>query len=366
MRIGILTGGGDVPGLNACIRSVTLSADDLGWGTVGFRRGWEGVMAIDPTDPASVAAHSLKLGREAVRGIDRTGGTILHTSRRDPRTHEDGDRTGHVVDVLERLGIDAMVTLGGDGTLRFSAHLAAQGVPVISVPKTMDNDVFGTDYCIGFSTAVSRSVEAINSLRTTVESHERIGVVELFGRRSGETALLAGFLAQVDRTIIAEVPADLDVLLPLLAEDKATNPANYAICVISEGATIKGEGEGGGEIGKPAVERLEIGVGHRLGRAIGERLGAGSVIQELAYLMRAGEPDAMDRMVGFAFGGLAIQLLQRGEKARMVTLTDGNYSHVPIDTLLKGTKSVDVSGLYDASAYRARLMRVEGMPMFLY
>ena len=258
-----------------------------------------------------------------------------------------------MLNVLDALGIDAMITLGGDGTLRFSAHLSAQGVPVISVPKTMDNDVFGTDYCIGFSTAVSRSVEAINALRTTVESHERIGVVELFGRRSGETALLAGFLAQVDRTVIAEVPADLDVLLPLLAGDKASNPAFYAMCVISEGATIVGE-EG------------SDGVGQRLGRAIGERLGVGIVNQELAYLMRSGEPDAMDRMVGFAFGGLAVQLIQRGETKRMVTLTDGKYSHVPIGTLLEGTKSVDVSALYDRAGYRARLMHVEGMPMFLY
>jgi ATP-dependent phosphofructokinase / diphosphate-dependent phosphofructokinase len=238
MRIGILTGGGDVPGLNACIRSVTLSADDLGWDVLGFRRGWEGVMAIDPGDPVSIAANTIPLGRETVRGIDRAGGTILHTSRTDPRTHRDGDKTAHVVHVLDRLGIDAMVTLGGDGTLRFSAHLSDQGMRVISVPKTMDNDVFGTDYCIGFSTAVSRSVEAINALRTTVGSHERIGIVELFGRRSGETALLAGFLAQVDRSIISEVPADLNVLLPLLAEDKASNPAGYAMCVISEGARI--------------------------------------------------------------------------------------------------------------------------------
>ena len=353
MRIGILTGGGDVPGLNACIRSVVLSADDLGWQVTGFRRGWEGVMGIDPADPASVAAHSLELTREGVRGIDRTGGTILHTSRTDPRTQAEGDETDQVLKVLEALGIDAMITLGGDGTLRFSAHLSAQGVPVISVPKTMDNDVYGTDYCIGFSTAISRSVEAINALRTTVESHERIGVVELFGRRSGETALLAGFLAQVDRTVIAEVPADLDVLLPLLAEDKASNPARYAMCVISEGATIVGE-EG------------KDGVGQRLGRAIGARLGVGIVNQELAYLMRSGEPDAMDRMVGFAFGGLAVQLIARGETARMVTLRDGNYCHVPIDTLLNGTKSVDVSALYDKAGYRARLMHVEGMPMFLY
>lgn len=366
MRIGLLTGGGDVPGLNPCIRSITLSADDLGWEVTGFRRGWEGVLAIDPSDPASIAANSLPLTREGVRGIDRMGGTILHTSRTDPRTLAAGDQTRRVLDVLARLGIDAMVTLGGDGTLRFSAHLAAQGLAVISIPKTMDNDVFGTDYCIGFSTAVSRSVEAINALRTTVESHERIGVVELFGRRSGETALLAGFLAQVDRTIIAEMPADLDILLPLLAEDKASNPAGYAMCVVSEGATLKGEADDQSELSKPASERGDIGVGQQLGAAIKARLGFGTVIQELAYLMRAGEPDAMDRMVGFAFGGLAVQLLQRGETGRMVTLADGNYGHVPIDTLLSGRKSVDVGGLYDPLTYRARLMRIEGMPMFLY
>nr|WP_295374106.1 ATP-dependent 6-phosphofructokinase [uncultured Sphingosinicella sp.] len=365
MRIGILTGGGDVPGLNACIRSVTLNADDLGWEVVGFRRGWQGVLEIDPSDPASVAANSLPLTREGVRGIDRMGGTILHTSRTDPRTRAEGDRTEQVLHVLNALGIDGMVTLGGDGTLRFSAHLSSRGVPVVSVPKTMDNDVFGTDYCIGFSTAVSRSVEAINALRTTVESHERIGIVELFGRRSGETALLAGFLAQVDRTIIAEVPADLDQLMPLLAEDVATNPARYAMCVISEGASIQGESKED-DLSKPASQRSELGVGHRLGRVVEERIGCGAVVQELAYLMRAGEPDAMDRMVGFAFGALAVQLLQRQESGRMVALKNGNYDHVPIDTLLGGKKVVDVGGLYDAANYRARLMRVEGMPMFLY
>jgi 6-phosphofructokinase 1 len=367
MRIGILTGGGDVPGLNACIRSITLSADDLGWTVTGFRRGWQGVLDIDPDDPASIAANSLALSREGVRGIDRMGGTILHTSRTDPRTAPEGDRTGHILHVLDRLGIDAMITMGGDGTLRFSAHLAGLGVKLISVPKTMDNDVYGSDYCIGFSTAVSRSVEAINALRTTVESHERIGVVELFGRRSGETALLAGFLAQVDRTIIAEVPADLDVLLPLLAEDKASSPGRYAMCVVSEGATIRDETQAdASELSRPASQRGEAGIGQRLGVAISARLGCGVVNQELAYLMRAGEPDAMDRMVGFAFGGLAVQLLQRGEAGRMVALKDGNYCHVPAGTLLEGRKSVDVTGLYDPAAYRARLMRIEGMPMFLY
>jgi 6-phosphofructokinase 1 len=367
VKIGILTGGGDVPGLNPCIRSITLSADDLGWEVIGFKRGWQGVLEIDPDDPASITANSRPLTRDGVRGIDRMGGTILHTSRMDPRTCAGGDRTGHVLDVLKHLGVDAMITLGGDGTLRFSAHLSRQGFPVVSIPKTMDNDVFGTDYCIGFSTAVSRSVESINALRTTVGSHERIGIIELFGRRSGETALLAGFLAQVDRTIIAEVPADLDVLLPLLARDKEESGSGYAMCVISEGARIAGEETGEDSARSlPGSERDEISVSRRLGRAIKQRLGFGTVIQELAYLMRAGEPDAMDRMVGLAFGALAIQLAARKEFGRMVALKDGNYDHVPIGTLEEGEKAVDVSGLYDPSLYRAKLMRVEGMPMFLY
>jgi len=367
VRIGILTGGGDVPGLNACIRSITLSATDLGWDVLGFRRGWQGVLSIDPDDPQSIGENCLPLARQAVRGIDRTGGTILHTSRLDPRTQPAGDLTKHVLNVLERLGVDAMVTLGGDGTLRFSAHLSRQGVSVVSVPKTMDNDVFGTDYSIGFSTAISRSVESINALRTTVASHERIGVIELFGRRSGETALLSGFLAQVDRTVIAEVPADLDTLLPLLARDKADSEENYAMCVISEGARIAGE-ENKGTIDRslPASDRAEPNISIRLARQIKERLGFGTVVQELAYLMRAGEPDAMDRMVGLAFGGLAVQLLERGETARMVALQDGNYTHVPIDTLEQGDKYVDVASLYDPELYRAKLQQIESMPMFLY
>lgn len=365
MRIGILTGGGDVPGLNPCIRSVALSALDRGWEVVGFRRGWQGLLAIDPDDAASVAANAVPLDRESVRGIDRLGGTILHTSRLDPRSAPGGDRTGHVLKVLERLGVDAMVTLGGDGTLRFSAHLARLGYPVISVPKTMDNDVYGTDYCIGFSTAVTRSVEAISRLRTTTESHERIAVVELFGRRSGETALLAGFLAQVDRTVISEVPVDLDAVLPLLDEDKRSNPANYAVLVVSEGARIAGE-NGADAISKSATARDGVGIGFRLARAIETRSGHGTVLQELAYLMRAGEPDALDRMVGFAFGALAVQLIEAKQFGRMVVLKGGNYLDVPADTLLGGIKSVDVDALYDRDAYRAKLARIHGMPMFLY
>jgi len=366
MRIGVLTGGGDVPGLNPCIRSIALSALDRGWQVIGFRRGWQGFLEIDPDNAESVAAHSSALDREAVRGIDREGGTILHTSRTDPRTVPGGDRTAHVLHVLDRLGVDALITLGGDGTLRFSAHLSKQGFPVISVPKTMDNDVFGTDYCIGFSTAITRSVDAINALRTTAESHERIAVVELFGRRSGETALLAGFLAQVDRTVIAEVPVDPDILLPLLAADRRSRPGAYAMCVISEGATLLGDEARREERQLSATRRSEEAVSRRLALMIEQQAKEGTIVQQLAYLMRSGGPDALDRMVGFAFGGLAVQKIEARETGRMLALKDGNYTHVPIDTLLGGTKSVDVEMLYDSARYRPKLTHVEGMPMFLY
>lgn len=366
MRIGILTGGGDVPGLNPCIRSVALSAIDRGWQAIGFRRGWQGFLEIDPTDPDSVAVHTICLDREAVRGIDRVGGTMLHTSRTDPRTVPGGDRTSQVLHVLSALNVDALITLGGDGTLRFSAHLSSLGFPVISIPKTMDNDVHGTDYCIGFSTAITRSVDAINALRTTAESHERIAVVELFGRRSGETSLLAGFLAQVDRTVIAEVPANLGDLLPLLVADRKSRPAGYAMCVISEGATIAGDATNKDERALSSTQRHTDAVGARLARAIEAETGLGTIVQQLAYLMRAGDPDALDRMVGFAFGGMAVQRIAAGETGRMLALRDGNYTDVPIDTLLEATKAVDVDALYDRTRYRAKLMHVKGMPMFLY
>jgi ATP-dependent phosphofructokinase / diphosphate-dependent phosphofructokinase len=365
MRIAVLTGGGDVPGLNPCIRSITLSALQRGWEVLGLRRGWQGILEIDPDDPASIAKGTMVLDREAVRGIDNLGGTILHSSRRDPRNTPQGDQTARVLTTLERLGIDAIVTMGGDGTLRFSAHLAELGVKIVSIPKTMDNDVFGTDYCLGFSTAITRSVTMTHALRTTCASHERIGVVELFGRRSGETALIAGFLGQVDRTVIAEVPADLDVLLPLLLDDQRTNPQNYAICLISEGASIVGE-TSPDEMSTTASQRGAVNVGTRLAREIEARSGQGTIVQEIAYLMRAGEPDATDRMVGFAFGAFATQLIEEGRTGMMVCLQDGNYQCVPADTILKGTRRVSVPGLYDPAQYRANLLKVEGKPMFVY
>ncbi len=363
MRIGILTGGGDVPGLNACIRSVVLNACEGGHEVLGLRRGWKGV--VDAAHSADPLAEGLvmPLGRAEVRGIDRRGGTILHTSRFDP-TRDSGDHTQAVLGLLERLGLDALVVLGGDGTLQSAVHFHRLGVPVVAVPKTMDNDVFGTDYAIGFATAVSRSVAAINALRTTCASHERVAIVELFGRRSGETALLAGFLAQVDRTAIAEVPVVPERLLPMLADDRATNPEGYAILVVSEGARIEGMAEA--NLDASASERAGLGIGRQIARLLHAEAGLGAIVQELAYLMRAGEPDALDRMVGFAFGALAVQLLEEGRHGRMVALIDGNYTSSEIGVIMQGARRVDVARLFDAQAYRPRLNRVEGLPMFVY
>jgi 6-phosphofructokinase len=363
MRIGILTGGGDVPGLNACIRSVVLNACEDGHAVLGLKRGWKGVVeAAHSADPVADGL-VVPLGKAEVRGIDRRGGTILHTSRFDP-TRDTGDHTEAVLGLFGRLGLDALVVLGGDGTLQSAVHFHRLGVPVVAIPKTMDNDVFGTDYAIGFSTAVSRSVAAINALRTTISSHERVAIVELFGRRSGETALLAGFLAQVDRTAIAEVPVDPARLFPLLVEDRASNPDGYAILVVSEGARLEGVAEADMDLSGSA--RAGAGIGRQLAQLLQSETGVGSIVQELAYLMRAGEPDALDRMVGFAFGALAMQLLEEGRHGRLVALLDGNYATSDIEVIMEGARRVDVDRLFNSAAYRPRLNRVEGLPMFIY
>jgi len=384
MRIGILTGGGDVPGLNPCIKAVTRRAAELGWDVVGFRRGWAGPLNVDPDDPASLAEWTVKLDPNTVRTIDRTGGTMLHTSRTNPgkvkpedvpaplkgkfQTGEKGtvDCTPHVLSVLEKMKIDALIPIGGDDTLSYGARLHQEGMKVMSIPKTMDNDVFGTDYCIGFSTAVSRSVEHIHALRTSTGSHERIAVVELFGRNSGETSLIAGYLADVDRVLIAEVPFDVQHLSELVAKDRADNPSNYAMVVVSEGAQMKG-----GEI----VERGEAdayghkklgGIGQMLGEEIKTRTGVNIISQSLGYMMRAGAPDALDVMVAKSYGTMAVQLLEEGKSGLMMALRDGNYTTVPGDTCIKGERRVDIKAFYDTGTYRPRIARVEGLPMFLY
>ena len=259
MRIGILTGGGDVPGLNPCIKAVVNRAENAGIEVVGIRRGWGGLLNYNLDNPASNSEWIEPLTKNDVRTIDRHGGTHLHTSRTNPAKvradmmpaflegkfeykgeRKQADCTPHVLRVLEHLGIDTLIPIGGDDTLSYAVRMHEEGVRVIAIPKTMDNDVFGTDYCIGFSTAVTRSVEFINSLRTPTGSHERIAVIELFGRNSGETALISAYLSDADRALISEVPFDVEKLAHMAVEDKKRNPSNYAIIVISEGATMTG------------------------------------------------------------------------------------------------------------------------------
>ena len=385
MHIGILTGGGDVPGLNPCIKSVTRQALRLGWQVTGLRKGWAGPLSLNPDDREGSAEWLMPLDANRVRTNDRIGGTILHTSRTNPGKvktadvpafldagrfpkNKDGtvDCTQHVLKVLEHLKIDALVPIGGDDTLSYAARLSREGVRVMSVPKPMDNDVFGTDYCIGFSTAVSRSVEFITALRTPSGSHERIAVIELFGRNSGETALISGFLADADRVAIPECIIDIDRLAAQVLADRAANPSSYAIVVVSEGAII----EGGGVIERGEADayghRKLGGIGEMIGEELKQRTGVNIISQSLAYLMRAGSPDALDRMVAASYGAMAVQLLADGEQGKMMAIRDGNYTTVPSDTCIQGERRVDVGALYDTRECRPQIANVRGKPMFLY
>ena len=384
MRIAVLTGGGDVPGLNPCIKSITMGAIAQGWDVVGFRRGWAGPLEFDLADPEAAKIHTVALTADYVRAIDRTGGTVLHSSRTNPAkvktsalpsflkgkglAEKDGrsDATTHVLKVLERLQIDALVAIGGDDTLSYAARLHQEGFAVMAAPKTMDNDVFGTDYCMGFSTAVSRSLEAVEALRTPAGSHERIAVVELFGRNSGETALITGYLADADRTLISEVPFDINKVAELLAEDRAANPSRYAMLVLSEGAQMQGgEIVESGEADAYGHRKLG-GIGEMVGAEIQRLTGIGVLNQKLAYIMRAGPPDALDRMVAKNYGAMVVQMLAEGKRGMMAAIHDGRYTAVPVDTCIKGTRQVDVAALYDPILYRPRIARIAAKPMFLY
>jgi ATP-dependent phosphofructokinase / diphosphate-dependent phosphofructokinase len=385
--IGVLTGGGDVPGLNPAMKAVVMSALDLDYNVVGIRRGWAGLLNYNLDEPSTHEYYIRHLDREDVRTIDRTGGTFLHTSRTNPQKvsiqsipdflknskwgkptdKQEGkmDYTDYVLKVLDHLGIDVLVTIGGDDTLSYAHRLNKEGFPCVAIPKTMDNDVFGTDYCIGFSTAVTRSVEMITNMRTPLGSHERIGIVELFGRNSGETSLISAYLSYVDRAIITEVPFNVEKLCEFLMEDKRRNPSNYAIMTISEGAIM----EGGdvvetGEADAYGHRKLG-GVGMIMAEEIKRRTGFDIMYQQLAYLMRSGAPDSLDRMVAMSFGHLAIQLIQRRETGKMVALHGGKYTSVPIDIINSGKKRVDVPSFYDVVNYRPQIKDFMGVPMFL-
>ncbi len=388
MKIGILTGGGDVPGLNPCIKAAVYRAIDEGHEIVGIRRGWGGLMDLNPDDPDSVEKNMLPLSKMNTRTIDRTGGTFLHSSRtnpgkvkpstvpdflRDPdEEYEDGesgellDFTPHVMRNLEFLGIDRLIPIGGDDTLSYGERLHSEGFPVIAIPKTMDNDVYGTDYCIGFSTAVTRSVQFIHQLRTSTGSHERIAVIELFGRNSGETSLIASYLAGVDRAVISEVPYDVEKLAMLVKQDKMDNPSNYAMVTISEGAHMKGgQVVEYGEADAYGHKKLG-GIGEILGDALKKLTGENIIYQQVSYLMRSGAPDALDLMVAVNYANMAMTLIQSGASGRMVALRDGTYTHIPMSTVTSGLKRVDVDELYDVNEYRPKVRHVLGKPMFLY
>ena len=388
MKIGILTGGGDVPGLNPSIKAVVNRAVDAGHEVVGIRRGWGGLLMVNRDDPQTIEEYIMPLTNAAVRTIDRTGGTMLHTSRTNPGKvkpndvpdflkdpeHPEAeaadkstrDFTPHVLKNLEHLKIDRLIPIGGDDTLSYGERLHREGFPVVAIPKTMDNDVYGTDYCIGFSTAVTRSVQFIHQLRTSAGSHERIAVIELFGRNSGETSLISSYLAGVDRALISEVPFDPEKLARLVMDDKKTNPSNYAMVTVSEGAHLSGGAIV--EFGEADAygHRKLGGIGDITGDALKQLTGENIISQKLGYLMRSGAPDALDLMVGTNYAHLAVDLLVAGSSGRMVALRDGAYTHVAMSMVTSGVKRVDVDELYDVANYRPKVRHVLGKPMFLY
>jgi len=382
MRIAVLTGGGDVPGLNPAIKAIVNRAIDNGYEVVGIRRGWRGLVEVNPDDEATIKKWTMPLDKEAVRRVDRFGGTFLHTSRTNPGSVKPNDMpeflrepgktydkptdiTPHIMHVIDKLGISCLIPIGGDDTLGYGERLSREGVRVIGIPKTMDNDVYGTDYCIGFSTAVTRSVEFIHALRTSSGSHERIAVVELFGRNSGETSLIAAYLSGVDRALISEVPFDSHRLAEFIMADKRANPSNYAMITVSEGAhPIDGEVIEGGPEDAFGHRKLG-GIGQYVGDTLKQLTKQDIIYQPLAYLMRSGAPDSLDLMVAANYAHVALSLIERGESGRLVCLQRGVYSDVPISTLAQGKKRVNVAELYDSDRYRPNVRHVLGMPMFL-
>ena len=389
-RIGILTGGGDVPGLNSVIKSVVYNATEIGCEVIGIRRGWEGLTHMKRAELLSAGGrydgdYIRPLDRVNTRTIDRTGGTMLHTSRTNPTKMGAGrlppqltveqaakyetangvyDLTPVVLDNIEYLGLDYLVTIGGDDTLSYSKVLDRAGVPLIAIPKTMDNDVQGTEYCIGFSTAVTRAKEAINRQRTTLGSHERIGVFRIFGRDAGFSALYTAYVTSA-RCVIPEAPFDLDRLLQVLVEDKRANVSRYAFVVASEGAMW----EGGTlkEFGDADAygHRRKEDIGFALAEQIKQRTGEDAVNSELTYELRSGEADSLDQMVAITFANIATDLIRDGGvTGRMMAIQDGKYAHVPIPEP-GNPRKVDVDTMYDLNRFRPQYHNRLGRPLLL-
>ncbi len=386
--IGILTGGGDVPGLNPAIRAVTVRALREGFRVLGIRRGWAGLIEID-RDRKNGSDYVIDLTEEVVNKVGRTGGTFLHSSRTRPShvpqtalpdhlrsryTEDVSDLTEEVLANIEYLGIDTMVPIGGDDTLSYGVHLHRKGVPVIALPKTMDNDVPGTDYCIGFSTCVTRTIAMTHALRTSAGSHERFLVIEVFGRYAGFTALLPTMAGAANRCVIPEHPFDIEHLCELLSRDREKNPSKYSVVLVSEGATFTGESEMVYEDQEKDMygHKKLGGVGDRVARALrecspkfnnGRRVNV--INQRLGYLVRSGDPDALDSVVPMAFGNLAMDLILDGVSGRLVNVRNGRYDNVPIDVVTSRKKVVDVGKFYNTERLRPKYTRFEGAPVFI-
>jgi 6-phosphofructokinase 1 len=386
-RIGILTGGGDVPGLNSVIKSVTYRSTELGYDVLGIRRGWEGLthVRVVSGDARFDPDYVRPLDRINTRTIDRTGGTVLHTSRTNPRKmpahrlpewlprdrraalavdDEVYDLTPIVLEHIDALGLDHLVTIGGDDTLSYSHVLTEAGVSLMAIPKTMDNDVQGTEYCIGFSSAITRAKELIDRQRTTLGSHERIGVFRIFGRDAGFSALFTAY-ASSGRCVIPEAPYDLDALAELLAMDHRMNPSHYAFVITAEGAIWHGARMSDVGDADAFGHRHKANVGEALAAELRARTGIETVSSELTYDLRSGQPDMLDQLVATTFANVAMDLLADGVTGRMVAIRDGKYDHAPLPDPALGPRKVDVDTQYNAERFRPQYAARLGDPLLL-
>jgi 6-phosphofructokinase 1 len=387
-RIGILTGGGDVPGLNAVIKSITYRGSENDIEVFGLRRGWEALTHCNLEDPVSRSRYVIPLNRENTRTIDRRGGTMLHTTRTNPAKmrklpdHLAGrdfplspstkgpvasntwDLSGHVLANLSALGIEHLIVIGGDDTLSYAARLNELGVRTIAIPKTMDNDVRNTEYCIGFSTAITRATDAIERQRTTIGSHERIGIFRIFGRDAGFTALYTAYAISIP-CVIPEYKVNLDRLIRLLMEDKQANPSNYALVVLSEGAAW--EGYEPREYGEPDAygHRKKASVAEVLAEEVRRRTGEDTIVSELTYELRSGDPDFIDKLVGVTFGNMAYDAMLDGKSGLMSALVGGCYELVPIPDPKLGPRKLDVATTYNIEGCRPIYANKQGLPVFL-
>ncbi len=379
-RIAILTGGGDVPGLNSVIKSVVYRGAENGIEVTGIRRGWEGLTHVNLNDPASRDRYILPLNRENTRTIDRDGGTMLHTSRTNPSKMKklpdfltgdsypvtDGkwDMSARVISNLAGLGIDSLIAIGGDDTLSFAHRLSQLGMKVIAVPKTMDNDVQGTEYCIGFSTAITRASDAIDRQLTTVASHERIGIFRVFGRDAGYTALYTAWVTSI-RCVIPEYKVNLEKLIDLLMTDKRRNPSSYALVILSEGA--QWEGYKLEEYGEPDAygHRKKASIAETLSTEIQQRTGSETVVSDLTYDLRGGPPDFMDKLVASTFGNMAYEATLAGQTGLMAGIHEGRYAMVALPDPKLGPRKLDVATMYNTNRYRPNYSGKLGMPVFL-